>query len=148
MPLVGETVNLQFLVGGRPVGTTNPLPIKGEVDAKLTGSTVTEATLQNNATASGNGTALLIEGLDVVNFEILGTFAGTIFFEGSPDNSAWYPISSTSIAGIYTAIVSGYKYVRSRLVFISGSVYVKARALAGDAPNMTATPAQIGRAHV
>ena len=38
MSLVGETVNLQFLVGGRPVGATNPLPIKGEVDAKLTGS--------------------------------------------------------------------------------------------------------------
>jgi len=40
MSLVGETVNLQFLVGGRPVGATNPLPIKGEVDAKLTSSNV------------------------------------------------------------------------------------------------------------
>lgn len=104
------------------------------------------ATLQNAATANGNGAIMDVSDLATVVFEVRGTFSATVNFEGSLDDVNWYPLrvvqmgagglsTTATTAGLYRAEVAGLKSVRARISgYVSGSVTVVARGSAAEAP--------------
>jgi hypothetical protein len=98
-------------------------------------------TLQNAAVATGNGTAIEMEGFNRLTVEITGTFVGTVTFEGTIDDSSWFAVGlkTAADAAAVTAptapgawklpadgpALSGF---RARVsAYTSGSITVKAR---------------------
>lgn len=101
---------------------------------------VATATMQNAVSASGNGTSLNVQGMATALLLISGTYTGTVYFEGSIDDSTWNPIfacklgdgtiaGSTTGTGLFRLPVAGLKSLRARVSWSSGtSVTVAGRA--------------------
>jgi len=92
-------------------------------------------TMQNAVTADGNGTNLDVNDYATAILEVRGTFSATINFEGSIDDTNWYPIvatkndstqsSTTTTVGLYEIKVATIKSVRARVSgYASGSITV------------------------
>ena len=121
----------QFRVGGNPA--TGAI----YVDSSLP-TTPLIGTLQN-ATGTGNGTALTTTGYTTVALQITNTFVGTVVFEATLDNSNWVSYNMVqdsgnavgSIAtstGIFRASAAGILGVRARVAsYTSGTVQVLGR---------------------
>lgn len=94
------------------------------------------ATLQNAATATGNGNTFDVSGLVNVSLQIFGTFVGTVTFEASNDggttwatvgflNSSNTNATTASAAGIFTSYNTGYLLLRVRVsAYTSGTITV------------------------
>lgn len=111
-------------------------------------------TIQNAVAATGNGTALPVTSPDgpfsTFVAQVTGTFTATVTFEATLGESAtqasntWVAIpmrlvttgavaTTATAAGVYRGNVSGYRYVRARVTWSSGtSVTVLATLTCGD----------------
>lgn len=104
----------------------------------------TLTTLQNAATANGNGTALNVDGYGGVIVHISGTFSATINFEATIEDSdaGWEAVeatrlndrsvgSTTTQTGLYYVPLPGAAQFRAPVSgYASGNVTVKARPVA------------------
>jgi len=96
-------------------------------------------TLQNAATATGNGTTMPSSAMGAVSVQITGTFSATVTFEGTMDGSTWVALMATNAnddarattataAGVYSVVLNGCTSFRARISsYSSGTVTVKAR---------------------
>jgi hypothetical protein len=94
--------------------------------------------LQSAATATGNGSTLLVSQMSTVAFQVSGTFVGSIVFEGSVDGTNYVALpscagtsagSTVSATGLWLCNVTGIGVVRARIsVYTSGSISVSANA--------------------
>lgn len=123
-------------------------------------------TMQNAATANGDGTSLDVSGYGLALLSITGTFGANVRFEGSIDDTNWAliyassnsqgnsaPASGTSNAMDVILQCGGYKSVRARIEsYTSGSITVKGRACAAgsavQAVNITGSVGLTGGAAV
>jgi len=134
-------------------------PVKGAnggVNVNLSAGATTTAILQSAVSATSNGAILDVSGMSTCIFDIQGTFVGTITFEGSTDDSVWYPINTTqmggnviattaTVVGLYRSVVTGLKSVRARVTWASGtSVTVKARTTPLEAPSKVVNATVVG----
>lgn len=116
-------------------------------------------TLQNAATANGNGTTLPVGGyITVVVNVICATCSGgtSVQFEGTVDGTTFVPIlawqlgattiaSSTTASGDFQLAVAGYQSVRARIAsYAAGTVTVKGYRLAGGMPQPVTNALQSG----
>ena len=117
------------------VSASNPLPVT--ISSK---SLSAQTTLQNAATANGNGTAISVAGYDLATLQITASVAmsggTTINFEVSTDNSTWVAIqgeqpgaasaaTSTTSTGDWQFNVAGYSYLRARIsAYSAGTITV------------------------
>jgi hypothetical protein len=98
-------------------------------------------TLQDAAAATGNGTTLVVADRATVTLQVVGTFAGTVTFEGTIDGTNWISLQAYSKAtatistvtastqGLFTIPVSGLRFFRARIsAYTSGSITVYAVA--------------------
>lgn len=97
-------------------------------------------TMQNAATATGNGTSLPTNGMGVALLAVSGTFNATIIFEGQGPDGNWYAVNavnrgtgaistSATSPGLYEINVRGLTAIRARIsAYTSGSVTVKGQA--------------------
>lgn len=152
-PVVDGSLNTQ------PISAASlPLPSGAATSDNQTNGTqqsnVTKAlptaltTLQNAATANGNGTAMDVGGYTSVSFVVSGTYDATIFFEGSVDGIDWAQLSvlrwdsggqwANSIdgeTGTYVTMIGSLAQFRARVRdYASGSVTVKATASLAMSP--------------
>lgn len=106
-------------------------------------------TMQNAATANGNGTAIVTTDLTTnamfggVGFQITGTFSATINFEVTFDGANWVSVMATSLAddsraastttsGAYSILLNGAIQARARISnYTSGSVTVVGHLVPG-----------------
>lgn len=101
-------------------------------------------TLQSAATATGNGTALLLDRYTHVALQVSGTFSATVTFEVTVDGTNWVSAacldvsdvsrthkSTTTAAGVFTFDeFVGVTGLRARIsAYTSGSVTVVANAV-------------------
>lgn len=111
-------------------------------------------TLQSAAAATGNGTALTVEGFGAAAFQVSGTFVGTITFEGQLDGVNWVtlPVMDTSgarqttatAAGIFWALTAGLAQVRARVsAYTSGNITCQGIATRDAATIMAAISASV-----
>ncbi len=88
--------------------------------------------LQNAATATGDGTAFVCEGLAFATFQITGTFVATITFEATIDLTNWVAVqaknendgsvaTTATAAGLYSFHIAGYRRARARVTWTSGT---------------------------
>lgn len=104
-----------------------------------TGLNAITSTLQNAATTIGNGDVAEVDEYNTAVVEVEGTFEGTIVFEGSINNTTWYPIyalnfsdgsvvNSASDEGLYELKIGGLTHFRTRISeYTSGSITTKVR---------------------
>lgn len=108
-------------------------------------ASLTPSTLQNAATALGNGTLFSISGMAEVRLTVTVTGTATITMEGTEDGTTYFPISaeqsnstpsSTITASCMAALhVVGLQTIRARISsYSSGSVTVTAHASPNSAP--------------
>jgi hypothetical protein len=128
-------VGLTDASGNALNSTSNAL----NVSQQATGSV--SATMQNAASANGNGTTLTTLGMATVAFTVSGTFSATINFEGTEDNSNWSaievtafnsttPQTTTTTTGSFAGSCAGMQSVRARISgYASGNVTVTAHAV-------------------
>ena len=96
------------------------------------------ATLQDAATAAGNGSIFVVEDLATVVLQVSGTFSATVSFEGTVDGTNWVAVraqnlatgvaaTSTTSAGLFRLTVAGLAKIRAPISsYTSGSITVKA----------------------
>jgi len=95
-------------------------------------------TLHSVAVADANGPSLDCEGYSILGVQITGTFTGTIYFEGTVDESTWVSLeainvasgakaTSATAAGVYRMGVAGLVQARARLDWGSGEVTATGR---------------------
>lgn len=108
----------------------------------------TTVTMQDSATATGNGTYVSVADRAFIVMQVSGTFTATITFEGTVDESNWVAIQATNLndgsvatiatsAGLYAAPAAGLTRVRARISsYTSGSVTVTGHAIA-EGPGAT-----------
>ncbi|MFQ5858981.1 MAG: hypothetical protein ACE5LU_25555, partial [Anaerolineae bacterium] len=101
----------------------------------------TDTTLQNAATANGNGTALSVNGKATAALQVTGTFSATVNFEGTEDDTNWVAIQGTNLTdggrvttttatGLFVFNVAGLSQLRARISgYASGSVTVTGKAI-------------------
>ena len=88
--------------------------------------------LQKAVAATGDGNIASLDNMTTAVFNVTGTFSATINFEVSNDSTNWVSLSVTSegtnagsttatVAGLYRANVSGYKWIRARVTWTSGT---------------------------
>jgi hypothetical protein len=106
-------------------------------------------THQNAVNVSGNGTAIVISGYSAIAFHVFGTFVGKVVFEGNIIPGVWVTlpvvngngifVDNATTGGIYKADISGYREVRARVEWTSGtSVTVQSIAtLSGSTKDLT-----------
>lgn len=103
--------------------------------------------LQDAAAATGNGTALLMDGFTYVCVQTSGTFSATVTLEGTIDGTNWVEVGATDLnatnhatkvkgitgAGLYLLDhTGGLTSFRARVSsYSSGAVTVHAQAFAG-----------------
>lgn len=118
--------------------TSTPFPIQSM------GSGVTDVTLQNAASATGNGTALTVGGTKTLTVEVSGTSTSqTIVFEGASVGGTYYAIQGVKLQDLSTATqttgkgeiwqfdVTGLVNFRARISAIAGgTITVKGKAVA------------------
>lgn len=123
---------------GRAISDSNPVPVQAN------SSYVTDVTLQNAATATGNGTALAVGGLRTVTVEVTGTSTSrTIIFEGASVSGVYYAMMGVKLADFSTATqtttnnevwqfdVTGLVNFRTRISAVAGgNVSVKGKVVA------------------
>lgn len=69
-----------------------------------TGSKVVDVSLQNAASATGNGTVLTVGGIKTVTVEIYGTCTSdTVVFEGASTSGTFYSVSGTRLSDLTVA---------------------------------------------
>lgn len=85
LALIDYTVRLADADG--LISASNPLPVDSGAGAPTPG---TQETLQSAATATGNGTAIDIDGYTHLGVQVTGTFVATITFEISMDGGTTY----------------------------------------------------------
>ena len=107
-------------------------------------------TFQSAAAATGNGTAMDVDGLSLVGLQITGTFSATVTIEGSVDGTNYVAIRSLNLntgavasaptaAGVFQVPVSGLAKLRARVsAYTSGTVTVTGRGVFG-APGFALT---------
>jgi len=89
-------------------------------------------TMHSAASATANGSELDVEDYSIAAFQVTGTFAATITFEGTVDNTNWVAIEAINIAtgakattataaGIYRMGIGSLLKVRARLTWTSGT---------------------------
>lgn len=120
-------------------------------------TTPSVVTMQNAATATGNGTAIIIgvsaaapgANLGAVGIQITGTFSATITFEATTDGTNWSSVMATELAddsrattataaGHYTILYGSAVYVRARISsYSSGTITVKGRLIPGLTARLT-----------
>jgi hypothetical protein len=125
-----------------------------DVRAQTTPSVIT---MQDAATATGNGTSLIVgvssaapgANLGAVGVQIIGTFSATITFEATTDGTNWTSIMATELAddsrattataaGHYTILYGSAIRIRARIsAYTSGTVTVKARLIPGLTARLT-----------
>lgn len=114
-------------------------------------------TMQDAATGTGNGTALVVAvssaapgaNLGAVGIQITGTFSATVTFEATTDGTNWTAVMATNLnddarattataAGHYTILYGSAIRVRARIsTYASGSVTIKARLIPGLTARLT-----------
>ena len=121
----------------------------GSVDATLTGSSVESAvTMQNAATANGNGTSINTSGKGSLVLTVIGAFDATVIFESTADEgTTWRSHSAVNLAtsvtspnalaqGTFRLNVAGVDLVRTRISgYVSGAITVVGKASATIAPD-------------
>jgi len=80
------------------------LPSPDQAEAQFSALTQGK-TLQNAATATGNGASIDTSGNPIVAMQVSGTFVGTIIPEGSLDGSNWSPLAC-QLVGIATEVLT------------------------------------------
>lgn len=107
------------------------------------GWTVLEATLQNAATADGNGAAATVGGNGVAAFQVTGITTATVTFQGTVDGTNWvdllaYNVTDGSVGistvanGVFVAMVAGLQQVRAPISgYAAGTITVYLQALPG-----------------
>lgn len=115
---------------GNPTGTNAPQGI----------GAYQTVTLQNAATATGNGTSIDTSGMGVLNVAVTGTFVGTVAFEVQDASGAWNAIygqvpgtpdlaTTTTSTGVWIVRVTGFSGFRARIsAYTSGSITAAAFA--------------------
>lgn len=106
-------------------------------------------TMQNAATANGNGVAIVPSDMTTnamfgaVGIQITGTFSATVNFEVTFDGTNWVPVmgtklsddsraTSTTATGAYSILLNGALQARARISgYSSGSVTVVGRLIPG-----------------
>ena len=111
---------------------------------------VVAVTMQNAATATGNGSTLNTTNQAMAVLDVQGTFSGTITVEGTIDGTNYFAVKTTDMssdtrvstitaAGQFSLRVSGYQNFRARIsAYTSGSITVYGRAVAGGVSHHTA----------
>lgn len=98
-------------------------------------------TLQNAAAATGVGTAIDLKGRDKFTLHVTGTFVGTVSFEGTIDDSNFFPVglktaadgaavTSATAAGAFKLPIDGPMLSQFRAnitAYTSGAITVKSR---------------------
>ena len=128
----GSVVNLADLLanGGGGGGGTDPTP-------------PANVTLQNNATANGNGTPFTVGSYKTLTVEVTGTSASrTVVFEAQSTSGAWYPIQGVKLQDFSMATqttgngevwqfdITGLAAFRARVSAIAGgNVSVRGKAV-------------------
>lgn len=111
-------------------------------------------TMQNGATANGNGTSLAVAGFATAILNITASVAmsggTTINFEASVDDTTWVSVmalnvgtstiaSSTTTTGDWALQIAGYKSVRARIsAYSAGTITIKGYAIALILPGLQA----------
>lgn len=117
-------------------------------------------TLQDAATATGNGVQQAINNYGAVSLQITGTFVGTVTWEISNDGSNWVGVpalnKTTEVAaltatapGIYEIALGGVTFIRARIsAYTSGTITVTGRSWPIAAPSQPslASPLPTGAA--
>lgn len=80
-----DTTNNRLLTDHKPASTDSVLE-----------------TLQTAATATGAGTAVNVKGYRGVTVQVAGTFVGTVTFEGTLDDSAWFAVGLRTVTDATT----------------------------------------------
>lgn len=131
-----------------------------DVRAQTTPSVIT---MQDAATATGNGTSLIVgvssaapgANLGAVGIQITGTFSATVTFEATTDGTNWTAVMATNLnddvrattataAGHYTILYGSAIRIRARIsAYTSGTVTVKARLI----PGLTAVQSHVASVH-
>lgn len=105
---------------------------------------VTPFRLHNAATSVGTGLSVPTYQDDVVSFQILGTFVGTITFQGTVDGVHWVDImaentttlimsTTATVPGIWRAHCTNYRSARANITsYTSGSITVWGAANESD----------------
>jgi len=94
--------------------------------------------LHSVAVADANGPSLDCEGYSILGVQITGTFTGTVYFEGTVDESTWVSLEAINVAsgakattatavGVYRMGVAGLVQARARLDWGSGEVTATGR---------------------
>lgn len=95
-----------------------------------------KTTLQSAAAATGNGTAMDVEGLAVVGIQVTGTFSGTVTFEGTTDGTNYVAVrtynhadgakaTTVTAPALLQIPVAGLKNLRARVsAYSSGAITV------------------------
>lgn len=125
-------------------GAGNTIDQDNPLHTRLTTSLVQDVTLQNAATATGNGTALDVKGLKTLTVEVSGTSTSrTVIFEGASVSGTYYPITGVKLSDYTSATqttgtgevwqfdITGLVNVRARVSAVAGgNVSVKGKAVA------------------
>lgn len=125
-----------------------------------TPSPTTATTLQNAATANGNGTVLDASGYHTLVVKVTCTTCSggtTVSFEGSPDNSVWGAMlaaaqgtlgsaaGSTTATGVFHVPLAGIRYFRTPIAsYSAGTVTVTAYASMAQMPQPWTLASQQG----
>lgn len=144
---VGDFAFSEILTGTKKLYTKN------------TANETTVTTMQNAATAIGNGISLDVSGMGTAICQVSGTFVGTITFEASLDNSVFDSIDVQKISGglissvvtstgFYKIPCNGVKYIRARVSsYTSGAItvngYAEALSCSDNAIQLSGRKAQV-----
>lgn len=113
-------------------------------------------TMQNAATATGNGTLLTVTGYGTALVYVTGTFVATITFEGTADGTNFHAINATQVGastiattatttGLYRLSVAGLTSIRARIsAYTSGSVTATGRTTNAPYASKVINSAQSG----
>jgi hypothetical protein len=127
---LGTNFRIRSTAWPSPTGTAN-------VTIMTFGAIKVYTVLQNAAVATGNGTAMPVDGLSGVGVQISGITTATITFEGTIDGTNWVALESTNlntgVAGT-TATTNGLYFVPT-----TGLIQFRARISSWTSGTITAT---------
>jgi hypothetical protein len=108
------------------------LTVSGTVTVSSQDNTIIDT--QTNVSSAGDGNNYLTTGYSALSFQFTGSFAGSIFVQGSNDGTNWFNVltqsttdgSATDVIsgpGIYTASVAT-KYLQYNIIAITGAANI------------------------
>jgi len=114
----------------------------GDKALGVVGQEVGNQTMQDAASATGNGTEFKVLGFQYLSIDVTGTFVGTLDFEKSYNGKKWLPLTcwtrttaavgstSTTAVGDFSCDIAGIHSVRTPVsAFTSGSITSIGRTL-------------------